>query len=346
MSVFRIEKNRNYTAMSNYHLRDTRLSLRTIGLLSIMLSLPENWDYSQEGLAKICKDGITSIKSAIQELEEFGYLERKRERDERGMLAGMIYCVYEVPKQLMDEGVTSPDMPKSQPSSRKNNGVHNQNSFSQEFVPTVEHPTVDYPTVENPLLDNPPQDTPIQEYPIEENSGQRNIYILNTQKINTEKQNTDVSFPSIYPSSSHNDASPRIQESDRWMDGQREKPNGLESYNHWVEVIKQQINYNFFVSKEEKLLDQLSHDLTREEYDKESQYFNTAILDEIIGYMADILNSNSRQPIKVGSDYVDREVLKQRILQTTIPKIKSIIYAISTTDIRNKKNYVLSMIYN
>ena len=74
MAVFRIEKTRDYTVMSNYHLRDMSLSLKAKGLLSLMLSLPENWDYTMKGLARICKDGIDSISGGIRELEAHGYL--------------------------------------------------------------------------------------------------------------------------------------------------------------------------------------------------------------------------------------------------------------------------------
>ena len=76
MAVFRIEKTRDYTVMSNYHLRDMSLSLKAKGLLSLMLSLPENWDYTTKGLARICKDGIDSISGGIRELEAHGYLIR------------------------------------------------------------------------------------------------------------------------------------------------------------------------------------------------------------------------------------------------------------------------------
>ena len=80
MAVFRIEKTRDYTVMSNYHLRDMSLSLKAKGLLSLMLSLPENWDYTMKGLARICKDGIDSISGGIRELEAHGYLIRSRVR--------------------------------------------------------------------------------------------------------------------------------------------------------------------------------------------------------------------------------------------------------------------------
>ena len=74
MAVFRIEKTRDYTVMSNHHLRDMSLSLKAKGLLSLMLSLPEEWDYTMKGLARICKDGVDSISGGIRELEARGYL--------------------------------------------------------------------------------------------------------------------------------------------------------------------------------------------------------------------------------------------------------------------------------
>ena len=80
MAVFRVEKMRNYTVMSNQHLRDKRLSLKAKGLLSLMLSLPENCDYTTKGLARICKDGVDSICTTVRELEDTGYIVRKRER--------------------------------------------------------------------------------------------------------------------------------------------------------------------------------------------------------------------------------------------------------------------------
>ena len=74
MAVFRVEKNHNYTVMSNYHLRDTGLTLKAIGLLSKMLSLTDEWDYTTRGLAAICKEGVDAIGAALKELEVRGYL--------------------------------------------------------------------------------------------------------------------------------------------------------------------------------------------------------------------------------------------------------------------------------
>lgn len=98
MAVFRIEKTRDYTVMSNHHLRDMSLSLKAKGLLSLMLSLPEDWDYTMKGLAHICKDGIDSISGGIRELEIHGYLIRERIRNENGQLGSIEYTILEKPK--------------------------------------------------------------------------------------------------------------------------------------------------------------------------------------------------------------------------------------------------------
>lgn len=73
MAVFRIEETRDYTVMANHHLRNTALSLKAKGLLSLMLSLPEDWDYTTKGLARICRDGVDSICATVRELEDAGY---------------------------------------------------------------------------------------------------------------------------------------------------------------------------------------------------------------------------------------------------------------------------------
>ena len=99
MAVFRVEKTKNYTVMANHHLKDRRLSLRSKGLLSVMLSLPEEWDYTLKGLAVISKEGVDAIGEAVKELERVGYIIRTRQRDDHGRLRGMEYVIYEQPQQ-------------------------------------------------------------------------------------------------------------------------------------------------------------------------------------------------------------------------------------------------------
>ena len=97
MAVFRVERTHNYTVMSNYHLRDKTLSLKAKGLLSLMLSLPENWDYTLSGLARISLEGKDAIRAAVNELEKAGYIARSRMRDEKGRLSGAEYIIREQP---------------------------------------------------------------------------------------------------------------------------------------------------------------------------------------------------------------------------------------------------------
>ena len=143
MAVFRIEKARDYTVMSNYHLRDMSLSLKAKGLLSLMLSLPENWDYTMKGLARICKDGIDSISGGIRELEAHGYLVRARIRGANGQLGSIEYTILEQPK--------------------------------------TPSPTQEKPIRENPVQANPMLDAPIQENPAQLNTKEQNKELSITQ---------------------------------------------------------------------------------------------------------------------------------------------------------------------
>lgn len=127
MAVFRIEKTRDYTVMSNNHLKNKELSLKAKGLLSLMLSLPEDWDYTTKGLSKICKDGIDSICSTVKELEQSGYIIRERVRNEKGQLTTVEYTILEEPKT---------DLPKQEKPKREN--------------PILVKPKQDKPILENP----------------------------------------------------------------------------------------------------------------------------------------------------------------------------------------------------
>jgi hypothetical protein len=107
MAVFRVEKNANYTTMCNYHLRDRNLSLKAKGLLSLFLSLPDEWHYSTRGVAAICKEGVDSVNSTLRELEEYGYLTRSQKRLENGRMGEIEYVIYEMP----DGAVPDADFP-------------------------------------------------------------------------------------------------------------------------------------------------------------------------------------------------------------------------------------------
>lgn len=109
MAVYRVNKNRGYTVMANFHLRDKRLSLKSVGLLSKMLSFNDGWKFSTRGLAAICKEGPDAILAALRELEKNGYLVRHQERNANGRMGSMVFEIYEEPQEV------SPDMEKQQP---------------------------------------------------------------------------------------------------------------------------------------------------------------------------------------------------------------------------------------
>jgi hypothetical protein len=159
MAVFRVERNKGYTVMSNHHLRNKELSLKAKGLLSQMLSLPEDWDYTLKGLSLINREKIDAIREAIKELERAGYIVRSRERDEKGRLRGADYVIFEQPQP----------------------------------------PTPDLPTLENPTLDNPTQEKPTLEKPTLENPTQLNKDIQRTDLPKKEKSNTDLSSTHSIP---------------------------------------------------------------------------------------------------------------------------------------------------
>ena len=134
MAVFKINKNKDYTVMSNHHFKDKRLSWKAKGLLSLMLSLPDNWDYSIAGLRTLSSDGETSTRSAIKELEEYGYLTRRKIR-ENGKIIDWEYNVYEYPvntKQLLDNPVV------------ENRVVENQAQLNTNISNTKELNTKEY----------------------------------------------------------------------------------------------------------------------------------------------------------------------------------------------------------
>ena len=100
MAVFRVEKNKNYTNIANYHFRDKTLSWKAKGILSNMLSLPENWDYSLAGLVTLASDGMSATRNAIKELEEHGYLIRRPLRKD-GKIFDWEYIIFENPSMSL-----------------------------------------------------------------------------------------------------------------------------------------------------------------------------------------------------------------------------------------------------
>ena len=153
MAVFRIERTRDYTVMSNHHLRNHELSLKAKGLLSMMLSLPDDWNYTTRGLAKICKEGVDAIGNALRELETAGYIVRHQLRDRQGRISDTEYVIYEQP---------------------------------QPRQPETPQPDTAVPDTASPDTENPDMEKPDTEKPAE-----LNIEKSNTQKSITHGSSTD-----------------------------------------------------------------------------------------------------------------------------------------------------------
>ena len=168
MAVYRVERTRDYTVMSNHHLKDTSLSLKAKGLLSLMLSLPDDWNFNMRGLSSICKEGLEAIGNALKELEKAGYMVRNQLRGANGRITDTEYIIYERPQEPApaDPDTAGPDTPPP------------DTTLPYPGNPDVVEPDMADPSAENPAL-------------------------LNTKKSNTKKTNTQRpnihSFPPPAP---------------------------------------------------------------------------------------------------------------------------------------------------
>lgn len=183
MAVYRVERTRDYTVMSNFHLKDTGLSLKAKGLLSMFLSFPEDWNYSTRGLAAICKEGVEAIGNTIKELEKAGYIVRRQLRGSNGRITDTEYIIYEHPQE--------PKPP----------------------APDAEGPDMTPPDTAQPDTGNPDMAGPDMDAPRLENHAQLNINQSTTQKSNTQRSITH-SFPPSAP--------PAPQAPERPVEGMKE----------------------------------------------------------------------------------------------------------------------------
>ena len=206
MAVFRVEKNKGYTIMSNHHLRNRELSLKAKGLLSQMLSLPEDWDYTLAGLSYINRESIDAIRTAVWELEKAGYITRRQGRDEKGKMTAIEYTIYEQPQP-----------------------------------PRLANPILENPTAGNPILENPTTDNPTSENPT-----QLNKEIQRTNLPKKEKSNTDLSSTYSIPIHSgrlEQSPDPSLLENET-AKPERKRTERNDVYKIYEEIIKDNISYD------------------------------------------------------------------------------------------------------
>ena len=207
MAVFRVEKSRGYTVMSNHHLRNKELSLKAKGLLSQMLSLPEDWDYTLAGLSHINRESIDAIRTAVWELEKAGYITRRQGRDEKGKMTAIEYTIYEQPQP-----------------------------------PELEKPILENPTAGNPVLENPTTGNPTSENPMQIIKEEQKTNLSKKEKPNTDTQSTH-SIPIHSPNPSPFEGAAGVNGS-AGAAGERKRKEPNDAYRVYEEIIKDNICYD------------------------------------------------------------------------------------------------------
>lgn len=230
MAVFRVERTRDYTVMSNYHLRDKRLSLKAKGLLSQMLSLPEDWDYTLTGLARINRESKDAIRTAIQELEQCGYIQRHQTFAPNGKFSSNEYVIYERPITPSSENPTTlcgAAAPTEAP-------VIVEPNDDSPYEPSLEKPSSENPTTGNPSTEKPLSENPTQ---------------LNTKEQNKDLQRKDILITDSFHSYEQN----------------RNEPITLEAYEAYRELIRENISCDLLreqLPNDADLIDELTELMT------------------------------------------------------------------------------------
>lgn len=313
MAVFRVEKTKNYTCMSNYHLRDRNLSLKATGLLSVMLSLPEDWDYTLVGLSKICKEGIDAIRGAVKELEKAGYIVRNRIRHNDGKLGGMEYIIREQPEQTEEPIEIAVETKIDNKDAASSVSSHNLTSAANinTVVQSVETEDIAdddvNKCVENSAGLDPDElcfDVPTLASPISENPTLEKTTQLNKDILTTEGESKDYR-DTMFFDKCMNDIS------DTHTDKTKE-----------LFAVKQQVGYN---------------NLSEKPY---------TMLDRVLGIMSEVMYGD-RKEYTVNGTRVPDWWMKNRVRRITAEKFEKMMSRLENTQgIRNPKPYILSSLYN
>ncbi len=282
MAVFRVERTQNYTVMSNYHLRDKGLSLKAKGLLSLMLSLPETWDYTLSGLAKISLEGKDAIRATVVELEKAGYIQRHQTTGKDGKFGSNEYIIREYP--------ASHEPPPEGPSSAQ---------------PLSENPSTVSPSAGATLTENPTQ---IKKDPVKKD-----------QKI-TDSVSTE-SFP--FFSSPPVAAQPSETKGKKRTRRSRVSKGEMDAYR---ELIRENIGYDGFVRE---------------------RPYDAGQLDEMVEIMVEAVCS-SKETLRVAGNDFPQAVVKSRLLKLDREHIVFVFDCLkeNTTQVRNMKQYLLTVLYN
>ena len=337
MAIFRVEKTKDYTVMANHHLRNRKLSLKSKGLLSQMLSLPENWDFTLKGLAMINRESIDSIREAVRELEQAGYIARTRERNDKGHLKGTDYTIFERPQFESEGGDVSASA--CGPDNRQHcvdiPGQHLPKPTSEK--PTLENPILDDPTLGKPTQEDPTQEKPTLGYPTLGNPTQLSTYPSSTESSMTEPSSTDLSTTDkqiLTPSYPINPSCPAYQHNPFPDPPSQIKPSqhrqtgwdgdGYENPTALRDMVNRNIEYDYIARRH-----------PREQ------------IDEIVDIIVETLCSRRVLLTVAGDDY-PAALVKDKLIRLTSAHIEYVIECMgqNTSFIRNIRKYILAALFN
>lgn len=285
MAVFRVERTQNYTVMSNYHLRDKTISFKAKGLLSLMLSLPENWDYTLAGLARISLEGKDAIRAAVVELEKAGYVQRRQTTDKAGKFGSNEYIIREYPAshEPPPEGPSSASPLSGNPMTEEPSTASTQTEKATQIIKDLQ-------TKENKILTS---------------------------------QSTD-SFP--FPSAPSR--TPAAAQPPEAKGRKRSRSSGMcqSEMDAYRDLIRENIGYDDFV--------------------RECPY-NAAQLEEMVELMVEAVCSK-KETIRVAGNDFPQAVVKSRLLKLDGEHIHFVFDCLkeNTTQVRNMKQYLLTVLYN
>lgn len=307
-TVFRVEKNKNYTTISNHHLQDRNLSLKAKGLLTLILSLPPDWDMTLKGLVSLSGDGVDSVRSGIQELEKAGYLRRSRSRNNLGQLLCTEYTIYE---HAVTENVAS----KAEIDDNLNIIYSEKSHIGKSDVDEnsqIGKSDVDKNTTEN--LD----DSQI---------GFSNVGKSNIGKSNTIKylNNKDTYNINNYPYQSTYSSKLCGEPKENSIDEMEKAQTLYEERKAYEEIIKQNIAYDLLSEQKETSRD---------------------FLDLCVQVMVDAVTSN-KPYIKIKGQDIPKEAVKSVLLKLDDENISYVDMCLSEskTAIKNMQSYILTALY-
>ena len=287
MAVFRVERTQNYTVMSNYHLRDKTISFKAKGLLSLMLSLPEDWDYTLAGLTRISLEGKDAIRAAVVELEKAGYVQRHQTTDKAGKFGSNEYIIREYPAS---------------------------------HEPPPEGPSSASPLSGNPMTEEPSTVSTQTEKTTQLNKDSRK----KENKILTSQSTESFPFPSSPPAAT----APAVaqQPESRGRNRSRRGSMSKGEMDAYRELIRENICYDDFVRE---------------------RPYDIGQLDEMVELMVEAVCSK-KETIRVAGNDFPQAVVKSRLLKLDGEHIRFVFDCLkeNTTQVRNMKQYLLTVLYN